>query len=298
MPTSRHLRSLLAAACLVGAGQASALTIEFDYSYDDGATRLTDGQKLVLSSIAAEFGARLTDTLDAATYRSVSFYDPGVAPVSVANVVTERNLSVAADTIRVFVAAADLTALGSSTLGAGGPGGGTANDRGESNVGVSDFAPWGGQISFDTTTTWYVDDDVSTFEPFSGFDFYSVAVHELTHVLGIGTSDSWDARVTATGFAGTASVAAYGGIVPLTGDAAHWAAGTTSFVDGLSQQAALTAAIAGGTRKHMTELDWAALSDVGWQVAAAVPEPESWAMMLAGLGLVGLSLKRRRSRAD
>ena len=48
----------------------------------------------------------------------------------------------------------------------------------------------------------------------------------------------------------------------------------------------------------MTELDWAALSDVGWQVAAAVPEPESWAMMLAGLGLVGLSLKRRRSRAD
>ena len=99
MPTSRHLRSLLAAACLVGAGQASALTIEFDYSYDDGATRLTDGQKLVLSSIAAEFGARLTDTLDAATYRSVSFYDPGVAPVSVTNVVTERNLSVAADTI-------------------------------------------------------------------------------------------------------------------------------------------------------------------------------------------------------
>ena len=61
MPTSRHLRSPCRSLSR-RRGSASALTIEFDYSYDDGATRLTDGQKPVLSSIAAEFGARLTDT--------------------------------------------------------------------------------------------------------------------------------------------------------------------------------------------------------------------------------------------
>lgn len=296
MSMSRLARPLVAAASLLAAGHASALTIEFDYGYDDGAVRLSDGQKAILASVADEFGARLTDTLDAATYRSIAFYDPGVAPTSAGSIVNQSNFTVAADTIHIFVAAAELDALGSATLGSGGPGGGSGNDRGELDVGATDFAPWGGQISFDIRSDWYLDDDPRTLETFSGFDFYSVAVHELAHVLGFGISNSWSTQVNATGFAGEASVAAYGGTVPLTGDDAHWANGTASFVNGVLQPAALTASIAGGSRKYMTELDWAALSDIGWQVAAAVPEPENWAMMLAGLGLVGLGLHRRQSR--
>jgi hypothetical protein len=34
-----------------------------------------------------------------------------------------------------------------------------------------------------------------------------------------------------------------------------------------------------------------------WHIAAAVPEPETYAMMLAGLGLAGIAARRRRNRA-
>lgn len=41
-------------------------------------------------------------------------------------------------------------------------------------------------------------------------------------------------------------------------------------------------------RKYFTELDYAAMNDIGWQVSP-IPEMEIWAMMLAGLGLLGWS---------
>ena len=52
--------------------------------------------------------------------------------------------------------------------------------------------------------------------------------------------------------------------------------------------------IASGTRKYFTDLDFAAMQDIGWQVTP-VPEARSWVMMLAGLGMIA-SLARLRSR--
>jgi uncharacterized repeat protein (TIGR03803 family) len=39
------------------------------------------------------------------------------------------------------------------------------------------------------------------------------------------------------------------------------------------------------------------VSDAGFVIAAAVPEPASWAMLIAGLGFTGTALRRRRMRA-
>ena len=50
----------------------------------------------------------------------------------------------------------------------------------------------------------------------------------------------------------------------------------------------------------MTDLDWAALDDIGWEVAslqatvpAPIPEPRTWAMMLGGVLLIGMMARRR-----
>ena len=54
----------------------------------------------------------------------------------------------------------------------------------------------------------------------------------------------------------------------------------------------MSPAIYNGQRKYFTALDFAAMQDIGWQVTA-VPEADTWAMLLAGLGLVGFAARRR-----
>jgi len=154
----------------------------------------------------------------------------------------------------------------------------------------TDFGPWGGAIAFNSSTSWYFDPNPATDESFSGFDFYSVALHELGHVLGIGTALSWETPITGNQFTGTAVVATHGGSVTVTSDHGHWASGVTGlWPDGTSHDAAMTPSIASATRKRFTDLDMAGLSDVGWQVV--VPEPASFA--LVGSVVVLLCLRRR-----
>ena len=107
-------------------------------------------------------------------------------------------------------------------LGIGGPGGYSISGsqafidnvvaRGQSGALAAiptDFGPWGGSISFDnSSTSWYFDSDVNTVESFTGFDFFSVAVHELGHLLGAGTSDSGTRYLSGSTFVGPNAAAA------------------------------------------------------------------------------------------
>jgi hypothetical protein len=54
-----------------------------------------------------------------------------------------------------------------------------------------------------------------------------------------------------------------------------------------------------GTRpaQVFTKFDLIAFDAMGYDLASAVPEPQSWAMMIAGFGLVGATLRRRERRS-
>jgi hypothetical protein len=71
-------------------------------------------------------------------------------------------------------------------------------------------------------------------------------------------------------FFGPAATAEYGSAPPTSGSG-HWASGTMSRIFGTNtpQEAAMDPEITTGTRKVLTALDAAGLTDIGWEVGAA-----------------------------
>lgn len=303
-------RTLASLSLLAAAQPALAnIDIQFDFSYDTSNFFSSNPDSVAaLNAAASVFETRFADNLTAITssgpnHFSTVFFNPSTPGADV----TLSNQSVATDVIRIYAGAAN---LGGSTLGIGGPGGyncsgfssfcNTDTQRGQGETqnlydsngallsrNAVDVAPWGGSISFDNASTnWYFGLTTAGLNS-SEYDFYSVAVHELAHVLGFGTSDSFEALTFGSDFIGAST-----GSVALSADLGHWADGTLSTVNGVSQETAMSPAIYNGQRKYFTALDFAAMQDIGWQVAA-VPEADTWAMLLAGLGLVGFAARRR-----
>lgn len=290
------LSKTLASLTLLAVTQSALanIDIQFDYSFDSSGFFSDASRKSVLDGVATVFESRFADSLTAidsagSNNFSTVFFNPS-NPFGAD--ITLAAQDIASDVLRIYVGGAS---LGGSTLGLGGPGGfscsgfGTfcsdAANRGQSPD-PADVSPWGGSISFDTASNWYfglTPDGLQSGE----FDFHSVALHELTHVLGYGTSGSFDSHIVGGNFVGSAA-----GTVALTSDTSHWAEGTLSTFNGVVQEAAMDPSLAAGTRKHFTDLDFAAMQDIGWQVTP-VPEAGTWVMMLVGLALVGGVARRR-----
>ncbi len=280
---------------------AQAVLIQFDYSYDSNGFFSDPVRRGVLEAAGNYFSSLLADDLAAITSNSSNTFTAIFNDPSSGNQVSLPDYNVPADTLIVYAGARDLGA----TLGQGGPGSygvrytdpkyyELVRTRGEADetegATATDFAPWGGAIAFDIDANWYFDADPATDEAITGIDFYSVALHELGHLLGVGTADSWSNQISGGYFNGSASLAAYGSSVPLDSIDAHWAPGTMSILpDGTPQEAAMDPDLTTGTRKRFTVLDQAALSDIGWEVTP-VPVPAALWLFAGGLlGLLGMS---------
>jgi hypothetical protein len=249
-----------------------SVSIRLDYSLDaSGFFTAHPEARTALQCAADTLTQRLGDTLAAIQPGGSNTWTLGVTDPATGAIRDIANPTIPADTVVVYAGSRPL----GGPLGIGGPAGWSASGsstflntvvtRGEAGAGGpssgrTDFAPAGGAITFDPARNWNFD----LAAPHAGTDdFLSVSLHELGHVLGIGTADSWDNQASGGVFNGEASIGAYGQPVPLAPGASHWAAGVTS--DG--QVAAMTPSITTGTRKLFTRLDFAGLYDVGWEPA-------------------------------
>jgi hypothetical protein len=244
--------------------EVPAILIQLDYSRDTSGFFNNAEARATLERVASDIGNTLTANLAAlapggANTWTATFFDP-----STGNTVNLQNLSVGANTIHLFVGARNLPG---TTAGFGGFGGYSMRGSGAwmnlvQSRGNTGFATWGGSITFDTTQNWHFGTSTAGLDT-NELDFYSVAAHELGHVLGIGTAPQWTALRAGNTFRGASAMATYGGAVPLSSDGSHWADGVTSNGQHTSYDPILPL----GQRVGHTALDAAALRDLGWNNA-------------------------------
>ncbi|RIK81718.1 MAG: hypothetical protein DCC67_07950 [Planctomycetota bacterium] len=281
----RRLRVIgpaLLAAVAAAAAPAAAITLEFDYRFDAsgffGTAEAPSAARRALELAARSFTA-FGDELAAIQPGAADHWTAAVTNPSTAQPATVADLAVPHGTVIVFAGTRDLP---SATLAEAGPGyyqnpSGSAAfldaivNRGQ-GASAADFGPWGGFIAFDTHQSsgapraWHFDVESP---PIAGaYDFYTVAVHELAHLLGFGTSTAYWADVTGSQFDGAAARQLYQNPVPLSGQPPqHFDFGVTSppFL-GVQPQPSLGRTIPLGQRKLFTPLDYAAMADIGWSV--------------------------------
>lgn len=166
------------------------------------------------------------------------------------------------DDLLVFVGARQ---LGESMIAESGPSGFFTNEQRYTS---SNFEPWIGSITFNSRINWFFDQTPETANdiPLRAQDFYSTTLHELSHVLGIGTSDAFTALTSGSEFIGGNTRLANGGrAVPLTPfpDLAHIQSDVR--VNGISPLMDSTSPT--GVRSLPTSLDIAMLADIGYIAA-------------------------------
>lgn len=259
----------------------TALSIVIDYSYDTNNFFDTQEKRDLFQQAADTYAARITDDLTAITPSGDNTWQAEFTDPATGQTTHAQNLTIAQDTLIVFAGGRDLS---DATLGIGGPGGYSANGsstwlatvdrRGQSGAAGShptDFGPWGGSITFDTSgTDWFFGETTDGMGADQA-DFLSVATHELGHILGFGTAASFDNLVSNHHFVGAKSDVEYNhaNYPPLASDNSHWADGTMD--DG--NEVAMDPAISLGSRKLLTDLDWAALDDIGWTLTSTSDQP-------------------------
>jgi hypothetical protein len=277
---------------------AQAVTVQLDYTYDTGFFAPGTPARATLVAAAKFYSSVLDDTLAAIPIGPRSFsgsagtidwdWTLNVAHPGGQGTLSLSNATVAENAIMLYAAS---QTFADNTLAVGSTGTASVNTSGppvskfnlnerveilalDSDVDStilhrgehSGFVTWGGSISVDRDTNWHYD---YLTPPTPGtVDLYTVLLHELAHTIGFGVSPQWSDLVVNGRFAGATAINLYGDSIPLASGNTHWAGAPGSPVFGGSnfQVALMTTSLTTGIRRHLTELDAAALTDLGWTV--------------------------------
>ena len=307
-------------------GLTPAINIVVDYRYDS--QNFFDAPaKIALEAVAARYSAIITTSLNAVTLSDngtdarIGFTHPGtgaswdVSPAASCNTDAVASCgqpdeageyrgpwSIGADDWILYAGGRSLPSAGQGGTGTGlnyttvfSDGNSVLNRGFRPSGSVSHLPVWGGAITFDNDggTNWHF--DPNTVAPFGTTDFYTIALHEVGHVLGLSTDwEDWDQWSSGGNFSGTKAVAAYNAdngasvtsLSEVGGSNHHWQDGTydsiifppgnPNYMGTVGQgslQNLLMDPIANFTsstkRFELTNVDVAALEDIGWSIISA-----------------------------
>lgn len=321
--TSRTLHALTLCVLLGPGTGAQALTVsvrydlagsEFDHATQNGrwARAAVDSAADYVSSLFSDSLAPIAPNGDAGDTWTARRPNPSVESFETEKV---TDLEVPEDTVWVFVGAAPISdgAVVARTF----PGLAFSNevegsqsfqdavlyrgqDPGDGPNGIN-VTPWGASIQYNENRVheWFLEDpDATPTEPVDvqGIDLWTFTVHELLHVLGFG-GVAWEGLVDGSRFTGTVAAGVHGDAVPLHGpgpEADHWAdsvQGTLLDGSGMTQKAVMQKSLPKDQRLYLTDVDLAALEDLGWEVT---PVPLPTGLLLFATAAVALPLLRRR----
>lgn len=273
----------------------SALEIVIDYSFDTTNFFNTPERRNAMEAVADFYGDIIQDNLleiDNTDFPSASWTASFSNPTT-GNTQSISNLFVPEDTIIIYVGARD---LGGNVIGQGGPGGFGLSGfqswftrvftRGQSGIATggssannTDFSLWGGSIAFDEDTNW----NFSLEQNQNGIEFITTALHEMGHVLGVGTAATWNNQISGGVFTGLASAQSHGSAPPA--DFGHFLSetpnptpstllssprfGSFNNTHGTPSNVTMLATLFdnGSAFNTVTDLDLAALIDIGWQIS-------------------------------
>ncbi len=240
-----------------------AFDIAFDYRFAES-DFFDDSVRAVLDAAAAVWEDLIGDEFDDVP-AGVSFTvrDPGASDSFV-----DLELDSAIDDLRIFVG------TNAPPFGMGGPdsralaraqveGENARGDAFAARIGadfrgdgpVTDFQPFAGSLSINPDPYWGV--ELADAAP-RRLDLFSLVLHEIGHVLGLGTAPIFQDRVGPDGFTGPNATAVNGGApVPMTPNGHHPRAETGTL---------MAPALAAGERQQPQALDKAMLADIGYAI--------------------------------
>jgi len=249
------------------------LNIKFDYTYDSEGFFNSPDRRAVLSYAAQLWSEVIEDDFEKIPAGSAF----EIRHPSQSDQTLEITLNDDIDDLLIYVGAREISG---STLGLGGPSGYSLmgdkftlriSDDFRNNGATENFEPWAGVLTFDSTATW----NFSLDAPQPGkSDLLTVALHEIGHVLGIGTASTFDTFVQNRTFTGSNVVNLNGGVaLPLHEDDAH-------VEDGYGDNDVLmdpTTSV--GDRVLISDIDKAILADLGYSVSGFINNSSTFSLV-------------------
>ena len=249
-------------------GSPMGFDIAFDYRFDSTGFFADPAARAALERAGAIWEAAIGDDFDAVP-AGISFDIDDPSRSGTDRVVT---LDAPIDDLVIFVGAQSLngplgvggydgTGIGGDSLGDIYKARITADFRGTGPV--TDFEPWAGTISFEIAADWSFD----LAGPVAGrFDFLSVALHEIGHVLGFGTAPIFKAMIAGGLFDGVNARAANGGAPVEMYGLGHVAESSGA------DEPLMDPDLLRGVRKLPGDLDHVLLADIGYEIAGWIAQ--------------------------